>query len=370
MVSQLVQRLERDARFASDVSHELRSPLTTLATTATVLSATPRRPLVRRPGEPRPARSADLAVFQSLVEDLLEMRAATPAPCPLVMETVSAIELVRQSVRSAAQHDTGSTSRPSRSPTTCTIPWSTSTDDDSNASSQPDRQRAPLRRRRGRVRIDVEGRQLAVNVDDAGLGRAAWTSTNRSSSASSAVARPTTAASRAAPGWDSPSCATTCSLRRDDHVLESPEGGARFQIRVRFITQPVYIVDAAGHLSSLSRIVTAPASLTSVLDQVIVGPTKIEKFAGYASDLPSNLLVLQATVKGKVAYIDISESLAKLSRAKEILAIGQLVFTAYYAGATNGIEISVAGTAQKSLLPDHRFVSIVTAKDCEILLQP
>ena len=37
MVSQLVERLERDARFASDVSHELRSPLTTLATTASVL---------------------------------------------------------------------------------------------------------------------------------------------------------------------------------------------------------------------------------------------------------------------------------------------------------------------------------------------
>ena len=37
MVSQLVLRLERDARFASDVSHELRSPLTTLATTASVL---------------------------------------------------------------------------------------------------------------------------------------------------------------------------------------------------------------------------------------------------------------------------------------------------------------------------------------------
>jgi hypothetical protein len=140
--------------------------------------------------------------------------------------------------------------------------------------------------------------------------------------------------------------------------------------RVRFVTQPVYIVDATGHLSSLSRIVTAPASLTSVLDQVIVGPTKIEKFAGYASDLPSNLLVLQATVKDKVAYIDISESLAKRSRTKEILAIGQLVFTAYYAGAKNGIEISVAGIAQKLLLPDHKFVSIATAKDCEILLQP
>jgi hypothetical protein len=86
--------------------------------------------------------------------------------------------------------------------------------------------------------------------------------------------------------------------------------------------------------------------------------------------LPSKLLVLQATVKDKVAYIDISESLAALSRSKEILAIGQLVFTAYYAGATNGIEISVAGTVQKSLLPDHKFVSIATAKDCESLLQP
>jgi two-component system sensor histidine kinase MtrB len=37
MVTQLVERLERDARFASDVSHELRSPMTTLATTAAVL---------------------------------------------------------------------------------------------------------------------------------------------------------------------------------------------------------------------------------------------------------------------------------------------------------------------------------------------
>jgi hypothetical protein len=80
--------------------------------------------------------------------------------------------------------------------------------------------------------------------------------------------------------------------------------------------------------------------------------------------------VLQATEKGKVAYIDISESLAKLPRSKEVLAVGQLVFTAYYAGATNGIEISVGATAQLSLLPDHRFVSIATAKDCEILLQP
>ena len=140
--------------------------------------------------------------------------------------------------------------------------------------------------------------------------------------------------------------------------------------RVRFVTQPVYIVDATGHLAPSSRIVTAPATLTSVLDQLIVGPTKIEKFAGYASDLPSKLLVLQAIVKGKIAYIDISESLVKRGRAKEVLAIGQLVFTAYYAGATGGIKLSVAGTAKQLVLPDRKFVTLATLKDCQSLLEP
>jgi hypothetical protein len=140
--------------------------------------------------------------------------------------------------------------------------------------------------------------------------------------------------------------------------------------RVQFVTQPVYIVDATGHLAPLSRIVTAPATLTSVLDQLIIGPTKIEKSAGYASELPSNLLILQATVKGKIGYIDLSQSLTKLARSKALLAVGQLVFTAYYAGATNGIEISVAGVPQRSPLPDRAFLTLVTVKDCESLLEP
>ena len=39
MVDQLQERIEREARFNSDVSHELRSPLTTLAATLEVLEA-------------------------------------------------------------------------------------------------------------------------------------------------------------------------------------------------------------------------------------------------------------------------------------------------------------------------------------------
>jgi hypothetical protein len=139
---------------------------------------------------------------------------------------------------------------------------------------------------------------------------------------------------------------------------------------VRFNTKPVYFVDASGHLAASSRIVTAPVKLASVLDQLIVGPTNIESSAGYSSDVPSKLIVLQAIIKAKIGYIDISSSLTSLGRAKEVLAIGQLVFTSSYAGATGGIEISVAGVSQLSMLPNRTLVRVVTAKDCQALLEP
>jgi two-component system sensor histidine kinase MtrB len=103
MVSQLVDRLERDARFASDVSHEMRSPLTTLATTATVLSQH-RHELSPVAQQSLDLLVADLSLFQSLVEDLLEIARNDAGAAPVMIETVSAVELVRQSVRSGAQH--------------------------------------------------------------------------------------------------------------------------------------------------------------------------------------------------------------------------------------------------------------------------
>jgi signal transduction histidine kinase len=72
MVDTLQRRIERDARFASDVSHELRSPLTTLRSAVQVMEA-------RRSGlEPRAARELDLLAaevrrFDDLVRDLLEI---------------------------------------------------------------------------------------------------------------------------------------------------------------------------------------------------------------------------------------------------------------------------------------------------------
>ena len=140
--------------------------------------------------------------------------------------------------------------------------------------------------------------------------------------------------------------------------------------RVRFITQPVYIVDATGHLAPSSRIVPSPPVLATVLRQLIVGPTQIESFAGYSSALPRTLVLLSASIKDGVGYIDLASPLSRLSRADQILAVGQLVLTAHDAGADSGIIITVAGELQRSLLPNGTRASKVSPSAFTSLLNP
>jgi signal transduction histidine kinase len=236
MVSQLVDRLERDARFASDVSHELRSPLTTLATTASVLQAH-RGELSDVGQESLDLLTADLTIFQSLVEDLLEMARSDAGAVPLSIETISAVELVRQSVRSAARRH-GLHEPP--------IELAAAVDE-------------PLisvdRRRFERVmtnlidnahhyagdatavRLDYDAGQFAINVDDAGPGvpveerEVVFERFFRGRAAHDrGMARGT---------------GLGLALVRDHvrafggtiHVLESPEGGARFQILLPLVDE-------------------------------------------------------------------------------------------------------------------------------------
>jgi hypothetical protein len=137
---------------------------------------------------------------------------------------------------------------------------------------------------------------------------------------------------------------------------------------VHFITQPVYIVDATGHLAPSSRIVPSPPVLATVLRQLILGPTQIEGFAGYTSALPKSLILLSASIKNGLGYIDIATPLSELSRAVEILAVGQLVLTARDVGASKGIEITVGGRVQRSLLPSGKRIAVISPGDYQNLL--
>jgi two-component system sensor histidine kinase MtrB len=103
MVDQLQERIEREARFNSDVSHELRSPLTTLAAALEVLEAD-RDNLPVRSQAALQLLSDDLRRFQRMVGDLLEMSRADAGPVDIFLEEVNVSELVQRSVETGFGH--------------------------------------------------------------------------------------------------------------------------------------------------------------------------------------------------------------------------------------------------------------------------
>jgi signal transduction histidine kinase len=97
MVDQLQARIQREARFNSDVSHELRSPLTTLSASLEVLE-TDRDNLPPRAQRALQLLGDDLRRFQRMVGDLLEMSRADAGSADVFLEEVNVSELVERAV--------------------------------------------------------------------------------------------------------------------------------------------------------------------------------------------------------------------------------------------------------------------------------
>jgi signal transduction histidine kinase len=99
MATALQERIERDARFASDVSHELRSPLTTLAASLEVLKAR-RKEMPERAQTALDLLEADIGRFNQLVADLLEISRFDAGAATLELEDVRISQLVLNAVGS------------------------------------------------------------------------------------------------------------------------------------------------------------------------------------------------------------------------------------------------------------------------------
>jgi two-component system, OmpR family, sensor histidine kinase MtrB len=106
MVDELQVRIQREARFNSDVSHELRSPLTTLAASLEVLEAD-RDQLPPRSQRALALLGDDMRRFQRMVADLLEISRADAGSVDLVLEDVDVAELVQRSVEAGARGQDG-----------------------------------------------------------------------------------------------------------------------------------------------------------------------------------------------------------------------------------------------------------------------
>jgi two-component system sensor histidine kinase MtrB len=96
MADQLSRRIERDHRFAADVSHELRSPLQTLAAAVSVLDRR-RDTLDERAAAAITLITDEVARFQALVRDLLELARSDQ---PAHREHTDVVELARRVCRS------------------------------------------------------------------------------------------------------------------------------------------------------------------------------------------------------------------------------------------------------------------------------
>ncbi len=100
MADTLATRIEKDAQFASDVSHELRSPLMTLQASIEVLQNN-RADLSERAQSALDLLSEDLDRFRELVEDLLEISRFDAGVMDLDLQEVMLTEFVRYAVRDA-----------------------------------------------------------------------------------------------------------------------------------------------------------------------------------------------------------------------------------------------------------------------------
>ena len=104
MTDALQERIEREVRFTSDVSHELRSPLTTLATALGVLEAH-RDEMTGRSRHALDLLTAEMRRFQHLVDDLLEISRVDTGSAELSLEEVEVGELARHAVSAAGAPD-------------------------------------------------------------------------------------------------------------------------------------------------------------------------------------------------------------------------------------------------------------------------
>lgn len=100
MAQALQDRIERDARFASDVSHELRSPLMTLSAAVDILE-TRRDEMPERSQAALDLLGAEVRRFSQLVEDLLEISRYDAGAVRLELDEIRLAEFIMQAVRAS-----------------------------------------------------------------------------------------------------------------------------------------------------------------------------------------------------------------------------------------------------------------------------
>jgi hypothetical protein len=144
-----------------------------------------------------------------------------------------------------------------------------------------------------------------------------------------------------------------CGVSTDDAPRALPRGDVPFDLLepsttvVRSTTPvavttevPVYLV-AGPRLSVVRRLVESPPSLFRAIESLLAGPTAEEAGSGLRSAIANQTRLLSVRVQSGVATIDLSGEFTAIGGQEQILALGQLVYTATAAQGVFGVKLSL-----------------------------
>jgi Sporulation and spore germination len=137
------------------------------------------------------------------------------------------------------------------------------------------------------------------------------------------------------------------------------------------VTEQIFLVDPTLHLVAKNRNIAPPASLSQVLNALLLGPTAAESLAGIQSFVSgstsqgsssSNRVV--ATVADGVATINfVVNPVQVVGSTQPLLAIAQIVYTATGQPGVNSVLIEIAGLPiDVPTAPDGALVSTPVTK--------
>jgi len=114
--------------------------------------------------------------------------------------------------------------------------------------------------------------------------------------------------------------------------------------------------------------VESPASVTTVTNELLIGPSTAEQDRGLRSGIPDSTVVVGAELIRGTAQVQLAPSFAEISPEDQILAVGQLVLTLTNLPGIGGVQFSLDGAPVAVPLPSGKSSDQTVFRDDFIVL--
>jgi spore germination protein GerM len=111
------------------------------------------------------------------------------------------------------------------------------------------------------------------------------------------------------------------------------------------LASSVYLVDdKTNRLVAVHRSRNQTATLSTLIETLLAGPTEPESGAGLTTAINTSPTLNKITIQGSLAIIDLSSSFGEIRGAGEVLASAQVVMTAVSYPGTESVLFTLDGT--------------------------